>query len=151
MIPDAIKAFNDNRILNLRNPESIRPWQHVLDPLAGYLILAEQLTIFGDLYSGAWNFGPNEVDAINVASIVEMLANGWDGNVRTQIINGDHPHETNVLKLDNTKSKVKLNWRPKLPIQKSIDLVLGWNRAFKSGENMRKITEQQIEDYGLIK
>jgi CDP-glucose 4,6-dehydratase len=147
LIPDAIKAFNNNNVLNIRNPNAIRPWQHVLEPLAGYLKLAEKLCTSGDQYAGAWNFGPNDVDAISVESIIKIMASNWKQEVKTKVSKGNHPHETNVLKLDNTKSKEKLQWKPRLSINKSIELVLEWNNAYIAGEKMKRVTENQIENY----
>lgn len=147
LIPDAIAAFNNGDILYIRNPDSIRPWQHVLEPLAGYLKLAEKLYEGKDIYAGSWNFGPNEGEAIDVVSLVKMMAAGWGDKVEWSLQNGVHPHESKVLKLDSTKSKQMLNWKPMLTLEKSIDLVLKWNRSHVAGENMKEVTEKQIKDY----
>jgi len=147
LIPDAIAAFNARDILHIRNPYSIRPWQHVLEPLAGYLKLAEKLYEGKDLYAGSWNFGPNEGESIDVLSIVKMMADGWGDKVEWSIQNGVHPHESKVLKLDSTKSKQMLDWKPRLTIEKSIDLVLKWNRSHVAGESMKEVTEKQIKYY----
>jgi CDP-glucose 4,6-dehydratase len=148
LIPDCIRAIlRGEDVVMIRNPHAIRPWQHVLDPLYGYLILAEKLYNEGARYGGAWNFGPNDDGARPVHWVVEKLTEKWGGNITCSIDKGVHPHEAHYLKLDCTKSKSELGWHPKWGLEKSIDSIVEWTRAYKEGKDVKKVCLQQIEEY----
>lgn len=151
LIPDIIKAWQTGQKFLIRYPHAIRPWQHVLEPLAGYLTLAEHLYIDGRNYSGAWNFGPNESDAQTVAWIVEQMANLWDGNVGWEQEALPQPHEANYLKLDCSKARSQLKWRPKLDVYTALLWVIDWSNALQAESNMREFTIDQINQFMNIK
>jgi CDP-glucose 4,6-dehydratase len=147
LIPDILSAFRQGREVNIRNPNSIRPWQHVMEPLRGYLDLAEKLYSNGPDFSEAWNFGPSDEDAKSVGWIVEQMANLWGGNAKWSIDTGEHPHEANYLKLDISKVRKRLDWHPKLRLNDALELIIQWAKAFQDGSDMRQITLAQLDAY----
>jgi len=147
IIPDIIRAFQVGDTLNIRNPQAIRPWQHVLEPLAGYMQLAELLTNNGREYAEAWNFGPKEEDAKPVQWIVEQMAKQWGNSANWAIDQAEHPHEANYLKLDCSKAHTKLNWHPKWNLLTVLQKIIQWHQAEFNQENMRQYTISQIERY----
>ena len=147
IIPDAMRAFVNHKKLLVRNPNSIRPWQHVLEPLYGYLMLCQQLINKNNVYSGSWNFGPNEEDAKSVSVIADIMANSWGDNAQWQEDNDEHPHEANYLKLDCTKAKNILKWTPIWSLDHALVETVKWYKAFYSNEDMNKFTLNQIEKY----
>lgn len=147
IIPDILHAFSHGQNLVIRNPRAIRPWQHVLDPLHGYITLAENLWTSGPPYAEAWNFGPLDKDAQPVEWIVKKLASLWDSNVSWSIDKNANPHEAMYLKLDCSKAHLRLNWYPRLALQHALEKVVAWHKAYLRGENMHEITLQQINSY----
>jgi CDP-glucose 4,6-dehydratase len=147
LVPDAVKAFIDKHPVLLRNPNAVRPWQHVLDPLAGYLALAEQMWNQGKQFAEAWNFGPEERDVRPVSWVVERLAELWGKNVTWQAAEGGRYHEAHNLKLDCSKAKTRLGWRPRLPLETALEWTADWYRAHLEGQNMRRFTQVQIQRY----
>ena len=147
LVPDAIRAFIEGRALRIRNPNAIRPWQHVLDPLSGYLRLAERLFQDGPQYAEGWNFGPMAASEVPVSTVVSGLAQLWGKTASWEIEGGSHPHEAAYLKLDCTKAVNRLNWVPAIAFEKSLELTANWYRAFFSKEDLRALTEAQIEDF----
>ena len=147
LIPDIIKAFKNNEKVIIRNPKSTRPWQHVLEPLSGYLKLAEQLEKNGDQYAEAWNFGPAEIDARPVQWIVEKMAKLWGENANWINDKSDHPHEANYLKLDCSKAHMKLNWYPRWDISETLLRIVEWHKLKDVHNNYRKLCLTQINDY----
>lgn len=147
LIPDFIRAISKGKVVNIRSPYAIRPWQHVLEPLTGYLTLAEKLFSEGPLYSQGWNFGPDDKDAKNVEWITKIICSLWGNGASYEIDTNPQPHEANYLKLDCSKAKAELGWIPRWNIGTTLDSIVKWNKAFLSGENIRIITERQIEDY----
>lgn len=147
LIPDILRAIEAGRPVLIRNPHAIRPWQHVLEPLSGYLTLAEQLYTHGTPFAEAWNFGPNEEDAKPVQWIVEQLTEYWGQGARWQLDEGDHPHEAHYLKLDCKKAKSKLLWQPRWSLPTALEQIILWHKAFLNGENMRQTTSAQINAY----
>lgn len=147
LIPDIIQAFNEKRKLIIRNPNSVRPWQHVLEPLSGYLMLAEKLYEFGDEFTGSWNFGPDENDCKTVEWIVEKMSYLWKKDVSYEIYKGDKPHEAINLKLDCSKSKDLLNWHPKLNLAQSIEHIVNFNHSLQKKQDVKKLCIQEIEKY----
>ncbi|HEX9666456.1 MAG TPA: CDP-glucose 4,6-dehydratase [Thermodesulfobacteriota bacterium] len=153
LIPDIMKALMDKRPVIIRNPNSIRPWQYVLEPLRGYLVLAEHLWNLGPQFSQSWNFGPNDEEVRSVAWIVDYLINQWKGNARWELDGAHHPHEDNYLKLDCSKAKSLLHWSPRLSISTALDWIAEWYRGYQNHNNMRSLTEAQInryENYGAV-
>jgi len=147
LIPDIIDAFEQGRTLKIRNPNSIRPWQHVMEPLRGYLTLAEKMFENGPSFGEAWNFGPRDEDARTVAWIVEQMANLWGSSTKWDLDLGKHPHEAHYLKLDISKVRNRLNWNPSLRLNEALALTIDWHKQQKSGADMRRITLAQIENY----
>jgi CDP-glucose 4,6-dehydratase len=147
LIPDAVSAFIGRRPVEIRNPEAIRPWQHVLEPLSGYLLLAEKLHCNGQAYAESWNFGPNEADARAVAEVVGRMAELWGEGARWRVAAGAHPHEARSLRLDCTKAHARLGWRPRLPLDQGIAWTAEWYRGWRDGMDMRPLSEAQIERY----
>lgn len=147
LIPDVISAFESGKPARIRNPNAIRPWQHVLEPLRGYLTLAERLHERGPEYAEAWNFGPNEEDARSVAWIVEKLVEFWGNGAAWQADFGEHPHEATYLKLDISKVRSRLDWHPKLNLTQALQMIVDWSRTRKRGADMRQYTLGQIENY----
>ena len=147
LVPDAVKAFIDKHPVLLRNPNAIRPWQHVMEPLAGYLALAEQLWNHGNNFAEAWNFGPEERDVRPVSWMVERLAELWGNSATLQTAEGGRYHEANNLKLDCSKAKTRLGWRPRLPLETGLEWTADWYRAYLEGKNMRHFTQAQIQRY----
>jgi CDP-glucose 4,6-dehydratase len=147
LIPDIISAFEQRQTVKIRNPKAFRPWQHVLEPLRGYLILAEHLYEDGINFGEAWNFGPFDEDVKPVSWIVEKMAQLWGNDAKWRIESGDHPHEASILKLDISKVYNKLDWRPILHIEDSLKMVVDWTKQRAKGSNMRVVTEEQINQY----
>ena len=147
LIPDTIAAFLESRPVVLRHPEAVRPWQHVLDCLAGYLTLAEALRENIQAYSGAWNFGPAEVDSRPVCYVVETLASYWDAQKSWVQDGSSHPPEEQLLRLDTTKAVTSLGWECRLPIDEALRWVAVWYRDFHSGRNAADLCKAQISSY----
>lgn len=147
LVPDAINAFMDGRSVDIRNPGAIRPWQHVLEPLHGYLLLAEKLWLDGPAHAEAWNFGPQDADARPVQWVVEHLAQRWGEAARWTRDQSVHPHEANYLKLDCSKARAVLGWKPLWDIGRTLDEIVSWYKAFAAEEDMAAVTRQQIGSY----
>ncbi len=149
LVPDILKAFEQNAFVQIRNPNATRPWQHVLEPLSGYLLLAEHLFAQGPAYAEAWNFGPNEEDARPVKWLVDQLALTW-GNGAAWLQDPDqHPHEANYLKIDISKAKARLGWTPSWSQQTAIQNITQWHRAWLGQEDMKKLCLYQILQYSI--
>ena len=147
LFPDALKAFQSNEVLMIRNPKATRPWQHVLEPLNGYLCLAELLFKYGSKYEGSWNFGPLDDDVQPVTSVLEMITNYWGKGAHWKIDKTKHPHEAQLLKLDISKAMTLLNWKPKLSLSKAIELTIKWQKEWIAGKNVRKLCFDQINQF----
>lgn len=147
LIPDAIAAFSKQEVLQLRHPQAIRPWQHVLEPLRGYLMLAEALFEQGQSFAQAWNFGPYEEDAQTVGQIVERLSYLWGSDARSEILTTNHPHEATYLKLDISKAKSLLHWHPKLHLAQALELTVSWSKKMIASQDVRSLCLQQIQHY----
>lgn len=150
LIPDIISAFSEGRPVSIRSPHAIRPWQHVLEPLRGYLMLAEKLYSEGSGYAEGWNFGPNEIDARSVGWIVETLAGQWGGDANWSLDVADHPHEATYLKLDISKARGRLGWTPVLTLTQALQMIVDWYRDYKSESDMRKVVLDQIAAYSTL-
>ncbi len=147
LIPDTMRAIVSGRPVSIRNPHSIRPWQHVLEPLSGYLLLAQRLYEEGPTFAEAWNFGPNDDDAKPVDWILESLIKAWGGGASWKPDGGNHPHEANYLKLDCSKAKSRLQWQPRWTLSTAIDQICAWHKAYLAGEDMHNICLHQITEY----
>jgi len=147
LIPDILAAFEQGRVVQIRNPNAVRPWQHVLEPLRGYLMLAECLYRHGAEYAEGWNFGPNEQDAMPVGWIVETMTKLWGDGAHSQVDAGDHPHEATYLKLDVSKARARLGWQPTLRLEPALRMIVDWSRQRKSGADVRAATLAQIHAY----
>jgi CDP-glucose 4,6-dehydratase len=148
LVPDCIKALLRGEKITVRNPDSIRPWQHVLEPLGGYLLLAQKLYENGAGYAQAWNFGPDEDDIRPVEWIVSKVCEKWGKDASYEIDKGEHPHEARYLKLDCSKARALLGWHPAWNLDTAIDKVIEWARAYKGHKDIRKICLKQIREYG---
>ena len=147
LIPDILRAIVQNKPVHIRNPHAIRPWQHVLEPLAGYLQLAQKLYTEGAAYAEGWNFGPNDEDAKPVQWIVENLTAAWGEGASWKLDGGVHPHEAHYLKLDCSKAKIQLGWQPKWHLDTTLDAIVEWHRAHRDGKDMRTLSLRQIQHY----
>ncbi len=147
LIPDIIDAFQKKYPVEIRSPNAIRPWQHVLEPLSGYLVIAENLYDNGREYSEAWNSGPSDTDAQPVENVVGMLADAWGEGASWFISDGEHPHEANYLKLDCSKAKMRLEWSAKWDLGTTIEKIVAWYKAWLDGEDMHTFTIKEIQAY----
>lgn len=147
LIPDFMRSILAGKPVVIRHPKAIRPWQHVLEPLNGYLILAERLWTQGPEYAEAWNFGPNDEDAKSVEWIVEQLIRLWGEGARWQVDEHQHLHEAKYLKLDISKSRMSLAWNPRWTLEDALVHVVAWYRAWQGGKDMRDICLRQIHSY----
>jgi CDP-glucose 4,6-dehydratase len=145
IIPDCVRAAQRNEKIIIRNPYSIRPFQHVLEPLKAYLLIAEKQYI-DNKYASNYNIGPNDVDCVQTGILTTIFCEKWE-NMSWENIHDGGPHEANFLKLDCSKIKKEINWEPKLNIEQAIDKVVEWSKVFCNGGDINKITEKQIKDY----
>lgn len=148
LVPDFLRALDAGQNLAIRSPQATRSWQHVLEPLSGYLVLAERLFTEAHGYAEAWNFGPEEDDARSVQWIIEYLCGrvpdtAWQRDASPQ------PHEANNLKLDSSKAKQQLGWRPRWNLPTALDMALAWHQAWRRGADMAAISLDQIHQYEL--
>ena len=150
LIPDLMRAFLADRPCLIRNPCAIRPWQFVLEPVRGYLMLAERLSQDAPKFASGWNFGPADADAKPVSWIADRLVRAWGSKASWSQDGGMHPHEAHVLKLDASKAKVLLNWHPMLPLGQALDWIVEWYRAYQTGADLRHLTKAQIERYEAL-
>ena len=149
LIPDFLRALDAKTALMIRSPESTRPWQHVLEPLSGYLLLAEKLFTHGESYAEAWNFGSDDSDAKPVRWIVEQLAQ-LRPDLVWQYNNAPQAHEAHYLKLDSSKAKHRLGWQPRWQLATALAKTVSWHEAWRHGEDMRAFTLAQINEYQCI-
>jgi CDP-glucose 4,6-dehydratase len=149
LIPDIMRAITQGKLVNIRNPHAIRPWQHVLEPLSGYLLLAQKLFEEGVAFGEGWNFGPNDEDAQPVSWIVDQLTKTWGEGASWVLDGGNHPHEAHYLKLDCSKAKARLDWQPRWRLDETLNKIVTWHKAYQENDNMCEITLKQIADYKL--
>lgn len=147
LVPDILRAFEKNEPVVIRNPHATRPWQHVLEPLSGYLTLAQKLFESGQEYAQGWNFGPREEDAQPVQWIVEELVSDWGDGASWQLDAGDHPHEAHYLKLDISKAKAYLAWQPRWDLGMALKQVTTWHQAWLAKQDMGAMCLEQIALY----
>jgi CDP-glucose 4,6-dehydratase len=146
LIPDLLAAFSENKIALLRRPNSIRPWQHVLEPLAGYLLLAEHLWS-NSAPSSAWNFGPGEQDCLPAGRVADQLAKHWGANAAWQTDEQSFPHEASLLRLDSSLARQQLGWQQRWSLNAALANTVIWHKNWLDKKNMREYTLGQIEKY----
>jgi CDP-glucose 4,6-dehydratase len=150
LIPDILKAFDRSEPVVARNPSSIRPWQHVLEPLSGYLLLAQYVYDHGTAYAEAWNFGPSEEDAKPVNWILDEMIKSFGENASWKVdTEQNNPHEAHYLKLDCSKARYRLGWQPTWDLQQTISRIVNWHQAWKRGDDMHAYCLREIKEYTL--
>jgi CDP-glucose 4,6-dehydratase len=148
LIPDIVRSFGRGASVEIRAPRSVRPWQHVLEPLSGYLRLAEALAESnGGAASEAWNFGPADEDCQPVSVVVERLAHAWGGDAGWHLSTAAHPHEASFLKVDASKARARLGWAPRLRLPEALDWTVAWYREHAAGADAADLTRDQIARY----
>ena len=147
IVPDAIRAFIEKQTLIVRNPAAVRPWQHVLEPLSGYLMLCQQLVNHPEGYTVGWNFGPNDEDVQPVSTLADIMTRSWAGNAHWQLGDGAHPHEAQSLKLDCTRAKALLKWKPVWNLDRALDETVQWYKSWHHQKDMHEFTLRQIQIY----
>ena len=147
LVPDVLSAFAQGRTAHIRNPNAVRPWQHVLEPLSGYLSLCEHLYRKPLDFAGAWNFGPREEDAQPVRWVVEQLAATWGAGAAWDLDAREQPHEAHYLKLDVSKARSQLSWSPRWGLERALECTAHWHRYHLGGGDVRGFTLRQIQDY----
>jgi CDP-glucose 4,6-dehydratase len=150
LVPDCMRALASDRPIGIRNPRSIRPWQHVLDPLCGYLMLAERLWRAPETYDEAWNFGPPEDDIRPVVWIASRIVELWGGGARGEAVSGDARHEAQLLKVDAAKARARLGWSSRLPLETGLSWTVEWYKAYSQGRAARELTEHQIARFDAL-
>jgi CDP-glucose 4,6-dehydratase len=146
LVPDAVQAFLAGDVLRIRNPNSVRPWQHVLDPIYGYLTLTEGLVADPD-FAGGWNFGPSPASEVPVRTIVDRLIALWGDGARWAGDGGPHPHEAAYLRLDCDKARSRLGWAPRLDLNQGLRLTVDWYKALKDRRDLRQVSLDQIDGW----
>jgi CDP-glucose 4,6-dehydratase len=147
LVPDIMRAIAGNKEVSIRSPHAVRPWQHVLEPLSGYMLLAERLYNEGAAFADGWNFGPSDEDAKSVQWIVERLTQAWGDGASWRLDTVRGAHEAGLLKLDCSKARAELNWAPAWGLGDALDKIVEWYRAHLHGEDIRSTTISQIKQY----
>jgi len=147
LIPDILRAFEKSEPVVIRNPLSTRPWQHVLEPLSGYLLLAQELFLNGDEFAEGWNFGPKDEDCKPVSWILDQMVISWGNNASWSLDKNNNPHEAGFLKLDCSKASNRLKWDPKWNLQESLKMIVNWHQNYLKGVNMNKECLKEINKY----
>lgn len=146
LVPDLLRAFAEDKSACLRHPGAVRPWQHVLDPLAGYLGLAEQLTR-QPAFARAWNFGPALADCVSTGTVADLVARHWGAPACWHSEPTTLPHEAQLLRLNTDAAQQMLKWRPKWPLNEAVRHTVAWHRAWLSGHDMQSFSRDQIQQY----
>lgn len=148
LIPDIMRAFSTGEAAEIRNPHAVRPWQHVLEPLSGYILLAERLLAAdGETFAQAWNFGPADEDCRPVAHLVERMVKVWGRDAQWRMTEGPHPHEASFLKVDASKARARLGWRRRLPLDAALDWTVEWYGRHYDAAAAGPVTIEQIARY----
>ena len=147
LVPDLVRAFERGAAPEIRSPNAVRPWQHVLEAIGGYLMIADRLLSGDQQVADAWNFGPSDDDTRPVSWIVERMAASWGGTEAPMPFSGAVPHEAGLLKLDCSKARSQLGWRPSLPLTEALGWIVDWHKRVNAGENAADVTLQQIDSY----
>ncbi len=148
LVPDILAALAHGQSIKIRNPQATRPWQHVLEPIRGYLGLAERLFEDRTAFAEGWNFGPDDESCQPVSVVVGESVRSWGGGASWQSQAGEHPHEAGFLKLDSSKARARLGWSAKMGLHEAIRATIDWHRAWLAGSDMRSFTLLQIENHG---
>lgn len=144
LMTDIFEGLLNEQVIRIRFPKAIRPWQHVQNPLEGYLLLAEQLWENAAEFSEGWNFGPMEDGERSVEWMVNFMTRGWGSRLGWEPTGVHQPHETSILKLDSSKARRRLDWSPRIPLERALMMLVEWYKAFQAGEDMQQLTLQQI-------
>jgi CDP-glucose 4,6-dehydratase len=147
LIPDILRAFEKSEPVVIRNPLSTRPWQHVLEPLSGYLVLAQELYMNGDEFAEGWNFGPNDEDCKPVNWILDRMVTYWGNDASWSLDKNNHPHEAGFLKLDCSKASNRLKWKPKWNLQLTLKSIVDWHQLYINGGDLKKQCLKEINIY----
>lgn len=148
LIPDIVRAFERGQSVEIRSPGAIRPWQHVLEPLAGYLTLAERLCgPDGAAFAEPWNFGPSDEDCRAVSYVIDQVAKHWGGDARWHLSDKQQPHEATFLKVDSSKARARLGWDRRLRLEDALSWTTQWYREQGKGASARDLTLAQIDAY----
>jgi CDP-glucose 4,6-dehydratase len=147
LIPDILKAFEKKEPVIVRNPMATRPWQHVLEPLSGYLVLAQHIYENGSAYAEGWNFGPKDEDCKPVNWILDKMVAKWGKGVSWELDKNNNPHEAGYLKLDCSKAAKQLNWYPKWNLENTLESIINWQQNFLSGKNIQEQCLLEIAKY----
>ena len=147
ILPDCIRALEKNEPIFLRNPHAVRPWQHVLEPLSGYLLLASKMIESPEKFCEAWNFGPDEQPSITVGRLTELVIKYWGHGESKNHPDTDAPHEADALRLNIAKSKKRLGWEPLWDIEQAVSASVEWYKEYRVSRHMNRFCEQQIESY----
>jgi CDP-glucose 4,6-dehydratase len=147
LIPDILKSFENKSPIIVRNPMATRPWQHVLEPLSGYLVLAEHLFTEGKSYAEAWNFGPKDEDCKPVSWILAKMVANWHDQATWVLDKNNNPHEAGYLKLDCSKASSKLNWQPKWNLDLTLGKIINWHQSFLNESNIQDECLNEIAEY----
>jgi CDP-glucose 4,6-dehydratase len=147
LVPDVIAAITAKRPAAIRNPSSVRPWQHVLEPLHGYLTLADRLLEDGNAFGEAWNFGPSAESVQTVAAVADELCRAWGEGASWSHDTSHHPREAGILTLDSTKAQRRLDWYPRLDYHDAVDWTVSWFKSLRAGRDAKEVTLQQIDRY----
>jgi CDP-glucose 4,6-dehydratase len=147
LVPDILRSFELGKPVYIRNPNAIRPWQHVLEPLSGYLLLTQALWTEGQKFAEGWNFGPNDTDAKPVRWIVEKMVRIWGNNATWQTDSRSHFHEANYLKLDTSKARQRLCWQPRWDLEITLNKIISWHKAWLAQKDMRTCCLKEIFQY----
>lgn len=151
LLPDLIRAFEAGVPPLIRSPDAVRPWQHVLEALGGYLLIADRLMGAEAQFADAWNFGPADDDARPVSWIVERMGAAWGNGAGDPLADtGPRPHEAGLLRLDCSKARAALGWRPALTLDRALDWIVTWHKATGTGQDARAVTLSQIADYAAV-
>jgi CDP-glucose 4,6-dehydratase len=151
IVPDCISALSNGESILIRNPNSIRPWQHVLEPLGGYLLLAELLFTKGIAFTDGWNFGPEDSDCVPVETLVKKLCDLWGENSKYEIVNNNSPHEANFLKLDCSKAKRKMLWNCRWNLDDTLKSIVTWSKGYENGQDVQLLCIEQINKWQIAK
>ena len=151
LVPDVMSAFSAGKTVKVRNPDAVRPWQYVLEPLSGYLVLAERLFNEGLAFAEAWNFGPNDTAVCPVATLIDQLAALWGGGARWERDGELQPHEATQLALDSSKARQRLRWSPRTSMRQTLEATVEWYKACAAGQEMQRLCLDQIDAFERVR